>query len=199
MFLHHLVVAKDDAEGLAQDDVKEPEQSVVRVARDYVFKLPLSDHAGNVHHHQDKGNEVYHREYSHHYELVEHGRHSEGRKEAHRRGDLASAERVVDMPDQEVVDGVVPLAPVLTQIVGIPPITVEFPVCEVGQFGPKIQVAVEEAVEHRQPNVGCWDCHVQGCIENFEELSFPDWLHGCFTDRQHVLRHQVKRNQITRN
>ena len=52
------------------------------------------------------------------------------------------------MSYQEIVNRLVPFAPVLTEVACVPPIRVEATITKPRQFSKQIQVAVENAVEH---------------------------------------------------
>ena len=56
--LRHLVIDEETAEGLAEDDVDEPPDQIVRVTTDHVLKLSLEHHAGDVRHHKEEGSKV---------------------------------------------------------------------------------------------------------------------------------------------
>ena len=65
--------------------------------------------------------------------------------------------RIVNVPNQPIVDGLVPLTPVLTQVSSIPPVTVEATISKLSQLSPKIQVYVESAVKDGEPGVSSRD------------------------------------------
>ena len=52
------------------------------------------------------------------------------------------------MPNQVIVNWLVPLLPVLAQVTRIPPVTIEAPICKHGQLCEEIQETVEYDIEY---------------------------------------------------
>jgi len=77
ILLCHLVIAENYAEWLPKNNIKQPKEHVVRVARNFVLELALGDHDGDIDHHDDEGNEIHNTKNSDHQILVENGRDKE--------------------------------------------------------------------------------------------------------------------------
>ena len=95
------------------------------------------------------------------------------------------------MSYQEIVNRLVPFAPVLTEVACVPPIRVEATIAKPRQFSKQIQVAVKDAVEHSQPEVSCWYCHLQSIGQYLLPVTSSDWTSSIFTDRNDVLKCQI--------
>ena len=68
-------------------------------------------------------------------------RKEEGREHGGRLGEVERCDRgVVDVPEEEVVDGAVPIARVLVEGGAVPPRGVETPVGEVGQLREEVEL-----------------------------------------------------------
>ena len=64
--------------------------------------------------------------------------------------------RVVHVPDEPVVDWEVPQPPVLAEVFAVPPLLVELPVCEIGEFCQYVHKELEESKESDDPGSGVW-------------------------------------------
>jgi len=197
VFIVNLVVGEDNSERLSQDDVEKPEQEIVGVSTDLVLKLSLEDHARHVDHHQDEGNEVDYGEDSDDDVLVEDRGDCKGGQHARCAVDILSSEGVVDVTNEEVVDGVVPLAPVLAQVVGVPPVGVESAVRKLTQLRPEVQVGVEEAVEFDEPDVGRRHCHLERAHQNTELVASANGLQSLLSNGENVLHDQVDHDEVS--
>ena len=62
---------------------------------------------------------------------------------------------VVDVPEQEVVHGPVPVARVLVEGRAVPPRGVEAPVGEVGQFREEVELSLLVMILLRTTDIGC--------------------------------------------
>ncbi len=80
ILLCHLVIAENYAKWLPKNNIKQPKEHVVRVARNFVLELALGDHNGYINHHYDERYEIHNTENSNHQVLVENGRDKESHK-----------------------------------------------------------------------------------------------------------------------
>ena len=67
-----------------------------------------------------------------------------------------SDERFVEMSDAPLVNREVPHLPELNDVVGVPPVGVEVPVCELHDLADRVQEGVEQQVEPCQPDQVVW-------------------------------------------
>lgn len=119
----------------------------------------LDDHQGDIDQHQGEGYEVNYSEHPYYDILMGDRRHQKCNQKGGFFLHLSSPQGVVDVSDEEIVDGEVPFAPVLTQIPCVPPVWIESTVSEASQLTPQIQVRMEERVEENQPDIGGRDTH----------------------------------------
>lgn len=122
MLFLHLIVRKDYSKRLRQYDVQQPEEHIVRVARDVVFKLTLRDHYRDIYHHQYECDKVNDRENSNNNVLVSDRGDCKRDQHAHFTRNFSPSTRVVDVTNQEVVNRLIPLAPVFREVVSVPPV-----------------------------------------------------------------------------
>lgn len=177
---HHLIVAENDSKRLPQDDVKEPEEYIVRVARDVPFQLSLQEHARHIDKHQRKGDEVVNREDTHDNVLVKDGTHRECNQTGNCRVELVPPTRIVNVADEVVVNGLVPLFPILLQIARVPPVRIKTTVRKKCQFCPKVEVAMEQCIKNGEPHVGARHAHMQCCEQYFDLVSLLEVHNGFF-------------------
>ena len=194
--LNHLVVAQDDAEGLANDDVEQPEQQVVCVRRYHILELSLQHHARNVDHHEEEGHKVEHTKDADHDVLVEHSTDSEGEQEAVCAAAATPAQWEVNVAQQVIVDGLVPLAPILAQVARVPPVAVEASIAELGQLSQEVQPRMEGRVEHGEPHVGGRYRHVQRREQDPHVVTLLEVRHSVTSDRHHVLVDEVEHEVV---
>ena len=121
-------------------------------------------HARYIHHHEDECNEVYDTEYAHYDVLVEYCTDRKSNEQTQWSAHTSTSAREVDVPNQVIVNWLVPLLPILTQVSCIPPVTVETPICEHGQLCKKIEVGVEYDIENEKPSVCSWNSHVKSTL-----------------------------------
>ena len=92
------------------------------------------------------------------------------------------------MPSHELVDGLVPGAPVDAYAGAIPPIRVELAVAKACHFGQRIQEALEEGEEARQPDDEGDGGELHEALEDGDEVERGHFVEGVAQNGCGVLR-----------
>lgn len=103
-------------------------------------------------------------------ELVQHGREDEDSDGGLTRRPAATDERGEDVALHELVDGLVPGAPIGADAGGVPPVGVEVAVAEAGDLGEGVEEGLEEGEESGEPD------YEGDCGELHESLEDGDYL-----------------------
>lgn len=91
------------------------------------------------------------------------------------------------MPDQPVVNGVVPLSPVLRKVSSIPPVRIEPAVSKTSELSVKIKKSMEYHPEDCQPYIRAWDSSVAKGQKDVVVVSVVKVHHRGLADWNDVL------------
>ena len=95
------------------------------------------------------------------------------------------------MADKPVVNGVVPFAPVLTEVTCVPPVGVELLVGKTCHLCPEIGPRVENQEENAEPHIGSWNSNIKGGEEDVVKISVFEVDDRFLANWSNVLRDNI--------
>ena len=151
----------------------------------------LNLHQRNIYNHESEGDHVEYSENNHKYVLVCDCRNHESKESSQITVYASPDHRIVAMPDQPVMNGVVPLPPVLSKASCIPPVGVESSVREPGDLGPQVCPGMKNSKENHQPEVRPRDSNTECVNEDAEIVSLLKMNNALLTNGHDMLIEEI--------